>query len=290
MEKNIGRKILVIGLISLFLGASATIGVSAYGTKMNIGAIPAPVDRDWSDAFDTYELGQPLDGLDGNDGGWKGWDNSPAAAGIISDNETRSSPYSLEVRGPTDQVYQFDQLTGEWVFTAWQFIPTGQSGGTYGGTYFIMLNHYVDGGGQTVDKWSVQIHFDNVNDVVESENDTNEWPTLPLIYNQWVQLRVKIDLVNDWFKFYYNNQLLVEKAWTAGVNNDNVGNLTFDALDLFADGSTSVYYDDLSFAPPNPDLIVDASGPYSCELGQAINFTGIATGGVEPVQLVLGFR
>jgi hypothetical protein len=42
MKKYIVKKMLVIGLLFLFLGASATIGVSA---KMN-----------WSDNFDSYDF------------------------------------------------------------------------------------------------------------------------------------------------------------------------------------------------------------------------------------------
>jgi len=279
MEKTNSKKMLVIGLVLLFLGASATIGVSAYRANMNNQAIPSPIHRAWADSFDSYTLGQALDGQGGDDGGWKGWDNNPGAAGIISDVETHSSPYSLSVQGATDQVHEFQETSGVWTFTAWQFIPVGQSGGTYGGTYFIMMNNYVDGGSAT-DKWSVQIHFDNVNNVVESEFDTT--PTLPLIYGQWVKLRVEIDLNTDWFQFYYNEQLLVEKAWTAGVNNDNIGDLCFAALDLFADSSTTVYYDDLSFLPPGEELVCDAGGPYSGEINQAISFTGFATGGTTP--------
>jgi hypothetical protein len=143
-----------------------------------------------------------------------------------------------------------------------------------------MLNNYTDGGGSTTDKWSVQIHFDNINNVVESEFDTTD--TLPLIYGQWIKLRVNIDLNTDWFQFFYNDQLLIEKEWTAGVNNDYVGDLCFAAVDLFADSSTTVYYDDLSFLPPGEALVCDAGGPYSCEIGQTINFIGFASGGTEP--------
>jgi hypothetical protein len=109
MEKSFSRKILVIGLLILFLGASATLGVSAYQAKMNTGAVPAPISRAWSDNFNSYTLGQALDGLGGDDGGWKGWDNNPGAAGIISDVETHSDPYSLSVQGPTDQVHEFQE-------------------------------------------------------------------------------------------------------------------------------------------------------------------------------------
>jgi hypothetical protein len=266
MEKSISRKILVIGLLFLFLGASATLGVSA--------------NRAWADNFDSYTEGQKLDGTP-DDGGWIGWANNPGAYGTVTSDNFRSGPYSVDINGASDLVHYYNTTSGVWVYTAWLFIPAGQSGGTYGGTYFIMCNAYTDGQ-QSTTKWSVQIHFDNVNDVVESENDISEWPTLPLIYDQWVQLRVNIDLDTDWFQFYYNDQLLVEKAWTKGVMNDDLGDLAFDAVDLFADGSTTVYYDDMSFLPPGDALVCDAGDPYFGETGEDIQFTGFASGGTEP--------
>jgi len=264
MEKRISRKILVIGLISLFLGASATIGVSAKGP--------------WSDNFDSYTDGQLLDGT-GDDGGWVGWANNPAAYGTVTNDNYHSSPYSVDIKAASDLVHLYGETTGEWIFTAWQFIPVGQSGGTYGGTYFIMNDVYTTGGSDT--HWAVQIQFDNINHVVESEFDTAN-PTLPLLYGQWVQIRVEIDFNIDWFKFYYNNQLLIEKAWTAGVNNLNDGTLCLAALDLFADSSTTVYYDDLSFLPVGDELDCGAGGPYTGEVDEEIQFTGSAFGGTAP--------
>lgn len=278
MEKNFGRKILVIGLMCLFLGASAALGVSATRANMNNQSVPSPIHRAWSDNFDSYTDGQLLDGTS-DDGGWQGWANNPGAFGTVTSDNFRSAPYGVDINGASDLVHLYDATSGEWVFTAWQFIPVGQSGGTYGGTYFIMMNSYTVGGSEA--KWSVQIHFDNINNVVESEFDT-ENPTLPLIYGEWVQLRVEMDLTNDWFKFFYDDQLLVEKAWTAGVNNDNIGDLAFDALDLFADSSTTVYYDDLTFLPPGEALVCDAGGPYTGEIDQSIQFAGFASGGTTP--------
>jgi hypothetical protein len=259
MEKSNSRKILVIGVLFLFLGASATLCVSAIGP--------------WSDDFDTYYDGQLLDG-GADDGGWICWLNNPAAFGTVTNDNYRSEPYSVDIKGPTDLVHLYGDTTGEWVFTAWQFIPVGQSGGNYGGTYFIMNDVYTDGGADT--HWAVQIQFDNINDVVESEFDG---ATVPLIYGEWVELRVEIDFTTDWFTFYYNDQLLVQKPWTEGVQGLNDGTLCLAALDLYADLSTTVYYDDLSWLPVGEELFCGAGGPYFGEVGEDIQFTGTASGG-----------
>lgn len=264
MKKDNNRKILVIGVLFLFLGASATFCVSAKGP--------------WSDNFDSYLNGQLLDGTP-DDGGWVGWANNAGAYGTVTNAKYRSSPHSVDIKLTSDLVHLYGQTTGQWVYTAWQFIPVGQSGGTYGGTYFIMNDVYIDGGSTT--HWAVQIQFDNINNVVESEFDTGN-PTLPLIYGQWVELRVEIDFDADFFTFYYNNQPLISKAWTAGVNNGNDGTKNLAAVDLFADGSTTVYYDDMSFLPVGNELSCDAGGPYAGETGQSIPFTGTAYGGTPP--------
>ena len=261
--KTSSRKILVIGLLFLFLGASATLCVSAIGP--------------WSDNFDTYTNGQLLDGTS-DDGGWRGWANNPLAFGTVTTAKYRSAPHGLDIKAASDLVHFYNDTEGKWVYTAWIFIPTGQSGGTYGGTYFIMQDVYTSGGSDT--HWAVQLQFDNINNVVESEFDAGFTP--PLIYNQWKQIRIVADFDTDWLEIYYDNQLLIEKPWTSGVNNGGDGVRCLATVDLFADSSTTVYYDDLSWLPYSEELECSAGGPYTGEVGEAVSFGGTATGGTSP--------
>jgi hypothetical protein len=194
--------------------------------------------RGWHDDFDSYEIGQFLDGTP-DDGGWKGWDDTWAFGAYVTDEQSYSSPHSVDVEGPTDLVHEFLGYTsGQWTFTAWQYVPDG----FYGESSFILLSHYEDGLGQD-NKWSVQLRFDSSLDIVEAEDDGEQ---LPLIADRWVQLRIEIDLDNDWFECFYDNTLLQAKEWTAGVFNEHDGILNIGAVDLFANGATSVYYDDFS--------------------------------------------
>ena len=261
MEKKCTRKILVIGVLFLCLGASATLGVAA---------------RDWADSFDTYTNGQLLDG-GADDGGWQGWDNNPAAAGMVTDAQYRSGPYSNQIWDLSDNVHLYPGYTsGQWVYTAYQYVPTDFSGMTY----FILLSDYTDGAGQA-NKWAIQIHFDSATNMIQSEHGG---PTLPLLKGQWVELRTEIDLDADWFKFYYDGDLLEEKEWTATINNNGAGYLNISAVDLFANYATPVYYDDMSLVPagqPEP-LQCDAGGPYNGEVGKPVQFAGSASGGTEP--------
>jgi len=79
--------------------------------------------------------------------------------------------------------------------------------------------------------------------VVESEFDTVQYPTL---FDQWAELRVDIDLDNDIMRVSYDGVEFLAKSWTAGVNNDFTGVLNVACLDLFSNGGTDVYWDDIS--------------------------------------------
>jgi hypothetical protein len=258
MEKNSITKVLAIGVIVLFLGASATIGAS---------------ERAWADNFDGYTNGQLLDGTP-DDGGWTGWADDPAAYGTVTDAEARSSPHSVEIAVASDLVHEYEGYSsGQWIYTAWQYIPLDFEGISY----FIMLCGYDGGGSGTV--WVVQVHFDSELDTVVSEFNNEE---LPVIYGEWVEIRVEIDLDGDWMDIFYGGDLLASHAYTDTVQGTGGGSLNIAAVDLFANGATPVYYDDISLLPPGEDLIVDAGGPYSGEVDEDIQFTGFATGGTEP--------
>ncbi len=260
MEKKCSKTIAVIGVLFLFFGASATLAVSST--------------RAWADNFDTYTNGQLLDGTP-DDGGWKGWDNDPQYYGTVTNEQYRSSPHSVKIELTSDLVHEYEGYTsGQWVYTTWIYVPTDFAGESY----FMLLSSYTDGAGQN-NKWALVIRFDSANQIVESEADA---VTTPLITGQWVELRTEIDLDSDWFKFYYNDYLLIQKEWTACWNNAGDGFLVIDAVDLFANGASKVFYDDMSLVPSGNELVCDAGGPYSGEINQPIQFTGFATGGSPP--------
>jgi hypothetical protein len=185
---------LVLGILFLFLGSTATLNVSAIGP--------------WSDNFDTYINGQLLDGTP-DDGGWECWAGNPAAYGTVTDDNYRSAPYSVEIKDASDLIYRYGDTTGSWVYTAYLFIPEGQSGGNNGGTYFIMQDVYTNGGTDT--HWAVQLQFDNINNWVESEFDG---ATVPFDYDEWIEIRVEVDFDTDWLEIYIDDQFLLERPWT----------------------------------------------------------------------------
>ncbi|HNQ22963.1 MAG TPA: hypothetical protein PKK06_07710 [Phycisphaerae bacterium] len=196
----------------------------------------------WHDAFDFYEVGLGLHGQYG----WKGWDGNPLVDGFVADAQARTLFNSLRVEGPTDLIQELDLPAARYVFTTWQYVPADfQSGcdptGEFCGSYFILLNTYQDGGPY---HWSVQLHADSLTGSFIRDQQTPA--SLPLITDRWVRIDVLIDLTADLYRTYYDGiELGTAASWTAGVFGSGGGALAIGALDLFANASTTVYYDDI---------------------------------------------
>ena len=206
--------------------------VLSLGAAAVLAVFSATVCADWVENFDSYQVGSGLHGQ----GGWLGWEGDPQWDGYITDLYAHSDPNSLESTLNTDIVHEFEGYTsGQWTFTAWQYVPddfVGQS-------YFILLNTY----GVGIHNWSTQIMFDSAG-FVQSQFENAE---LPLITGQWVELRVEIDLDADVQTIYYGGTQLVSKSWTDGVSGGGAVNI--GAVDIFANGASPVYWDDLSLLP-----------------------------------------
>ena len=94
-------------------------------------------------------------------------------------DQARSTPHSVDIVGDSDIVHEYEGCTsGQWVYTAWQYIPEDY----LGQGDFILLSDYSDGGTAT-NVWAVQIRFDSDQELVESEFDG---VNLPMIKGEWV--------------------------------------------------------------------------------------------------------
>ncbi len=180
---------------------------------------------DWSENFDSYGLGTGIIGQ----GGWEGWDGNPAPDGYVTDVQSLSAPHSLDVEPTTDVVQEFNITSGEWTITAWNYIPSGSTGTQY----FILLTLYM---GNDSD-WALQLVFNSDSGQVIVTEGT---ATAAIIYDQWVEVKVEIDLTANMQNVYYNGILLDTIQWGTG------GFIEFDALDLFSNGGSSIYWDDIT--------------------------------------------
>jgi hypothetical protein len=285
------RKILVIGLMILFTGASvgASIAPNINERKEIINIVntnnidPTQIRGEWSENFDSYETGSLLVGQ----GGWQAWDDNPAVKAYVSDNQSRSSPNSAEIAWfsgvGADMVQTYSDVnSGQWRFIAWQYIPSDMQGNTL----LILMNKYISGTHNNQD-WSLQLTFSATLGTVADYNAASK--TLPLITDEWVQIRVDIDFEKDWQVIYYGNQELNKKIWTGGAGTSG-GVLNLAAVDLFADStaSSSVYYDDMKVSEILP-LSCDANGPYDGIINGDTQFEGTVIGGLEPYEYLWDF-
>ncbi len=185
----------------------------------------------WSDDFDTYGTGSGLIGQ----GGWEGWGGGATDA-IVSGDYSLSAPNSVSILPTSDVIQQFSIYTsGIVTISAWLYIPSGSTGEQY----FILLDAYDHGG--TTNHWALQLNF--AGGLLESQFD-NVFATT--VTDQWAELLVTIDLDSDDMEVSYNGAVFLNKAWTSGVNNDGTGVLNIACLDLFSNGGTTVYWDDIT--------------------------------------------
>ena len=182
----------------------------------------------FADDFESYAVGSDLHGQ----GGWKGWNNDAGAGAPASDAFASSGSVSVELIGSADLVHEFDIAGGTWKLSAMQYIPSG----TAGETWFILMNSYDDGANQD---WSVDYKF-NLDTGVLTSDETGA--TATIVYDQWVAVEFVIDLDANTVDGYYNGDLVASHEW----DNDNHG--TIGAIDLWANGASSVYYDDVTIA------------------------------------------
>ena len=111
----------------------------------------------------------------------------------------------------------------------------------------ILLNTYDDGGPYNS---SVKMQADSDDGLLKVfHGDGMNTINVPYPTDRWVKIQVIIDLEDDWTRIYYDDDLTAEYEWTGGIFGDGGGALSVAAVDLYANGSSSVYYDDLELEP-----------------------------------------
>ena len=204
----------------------------------------------WYEDFEIFAADEPLHGASD----WRGWDNDPAFDAPVTEATAKSPPFSLEIGGDADLVRVLEGAdSGAWSFEAWQYIPSdfqSGGGGQYAGSYFILLNTYADGGPHDEDHWSVQMQFDSNDGMCKVfHGDGTDTVAIPYETDRWAKIQIEVDLDDDWTRVYYDDTLITEYAWTGGVLGGGDGALDVAAVDLFGQGSSGVFYDDLKLVP-----------------------------------------
>jgi len=206
-------------------------------------ALPATVQA-WDENFDSYAVGSGIIGQ----GGWWGWANNPLADAFVTDAYSHSPSNSLAVVGPADVVYAWaGVVNGLWYAKAWTYVPSTASGEMF----FILLNTY-DGvcaaGGPC--SWSVQVAMcrtgcttSGVNPGSVTNLGGSDWPgggSTSLLTDQWVEVIAEINLDANTYTVYYNGTPFDTQQYYGAS-----GQQAIEAIDLFSNGSTESYMDNI---------------------------------------------
>jgi hypothetical protein len=234
------KKAILIGVMLLFGASVFTTTTSAQNNQTGSGTLSRGLI--WSENFDSYTAGTLL----GGQGGWFPWDNAPSADANVTNVQSHSPANSVEIKGICDMVHEWENVnTGNCTFRTWAYVPADFEGSIY----IILLSLY--NGGSS--KWDLQIHFNSDTLMLEDYDSTN---ATPYVIDGWGEVRVEIDFINDWQKVYYNDVLWLSKSWTEGTSTPGI--LELDAVDLWGESGSAVYFDDLSVwateAPIEPEL------------------------------------
>ncbi len=206
------------------------------------GSAPA---AGFSENFDAYAANSNVHGQ----GGWKGWGNDSTAGATVSTAQAVSMPNSIAIAGDSDLIHQFTQFTsGSWTVTAKQYVPTTFTGQSY----FIFENVY-DDTNMAIISWSTQVVFDGAAGTVANEADAANPGSATLVKGQWVDIKMVVDLDADTQTFWYNGSQLYTGSWSNQFPGQSVPGIpVIGSIDLFANGASAIYYDDIKIVPTTP--------------------------------------
>lgn len=272
MKISSSLSIAAIAAVATFTsGAPAIAGSDLAGHGLNTDThrvysrtgpqVPVRGTGDYLENFDSYVAGSEIIGQ----GGWEGWLGDPNAGALVDDAFSVSPDNSINIQTTTDIVRQFSGYTsGVYTVTAQQYIPADFAGQSF----FILQNTYV---GTT--NWSTQVTFDSATG--QAANTGLTPGSVPYVTGEWVEIRVEIDLDADTQTFFYDDQQLYTGTWTEEVS--GAGALNIASMNLFANGASPVYYDDITIeAPQGADYAVSlAADPDALEgeAGDTVTYT-----------------
>jgi hypothetical protein len=263
------KTMLVVSASAVVMSAGLALAGPAHTSANPTGRRPIlannPMDAfPITENFDTTALGGwPCPTASPGCAGPNGWGLWPVAEtssstmtpgpnnGTIINTNSHSSPNSLRMGRATDITQTGNITSGQWDVTVWTFVPSGISG-TGSQAYVIVMNTF-NPPTFANNNWSIQFQLDPTTNQIKDANTGAAHGAL--ILDQWVQVRLHIDIDADTYTAFYNGAQVwgpipYSSATAAG------GAHRIQCLDLFVDEADGVLYDDVS---------VQASGvPTTC--------------------------
>jgi len=189
------------------------------------------------DNMDSYTVGDYLAEV-GDD--WTTWSNAPGGPedALVTDVEASSTPNSVLVEENNDIVLIMDDYTsGVYTYEMKMFVPTG-----YCGYYNIQVTN-VPGTG-----WAFQIYFQTDGTALADAGAAGAL-TYSFNHDEWMELKIVIDLDSDWATYYHNGVEMIGWQYTLGTFGAGVP-LSFGGVNIFGGansggpGDTPMFYFD----------------------------------------------
>ncbi len=260
-------------------------------TVLDIGTSPEPTACPAAGMVENFDnmIAGPVDAYPC----WSQWDGLTDVSADVSVGTGISGGNSLKLTGSlnpdgnADNVVRAVTITGgRSTFTTSIRVPSGATGAS-----FIALMDQYSADALHLGAWLV---IDGGNNTVR--NVVNNLQRATLVRDQWIPVRVEIDLDADTVAAYYNNQPLFSgQSWRNGTSfpgSAPVGLSRIIGVALFAgDGSgpglSEMYFDDMSLLPALPPAcLADVNSDGVVDGGDFIAFiNSFATGdvAVDPV-------
>jgi hypothetical protein len=200
---------------------------------VSLSYVPAPPEPSVSliEDFDSLAVGSSMHDVEG----WEGWFGDADAGGQVTDAVAYSGTNSLEIVGNRDDLVPNwpQQTTGKWTLTVMQYCPSDKQ--TAGVVYFGPLTVY-DGATQSVGWISEFLANFETGKAYCTGDDTIQ---VDLVYDDWTELRLEVDLDAQVADFYYDNVFLATQPAPS-----------IAGVDIWPSGEiVGIYYDDFSFVP-----------------------------------------
>ena len=161
----------------------------------------------FSDNFDSYTAGDQL--ASQNPVNWTTWSNAPGSAEdpYISTDQSISNPNSVIIQGTNDCVLLLgDKTQGKYNLKFNMYIPSGYLG------YFNVLHLFAGASSE----WGLQVYFDQGGIGLVDGGGAGAG-AFTFGYDQWIDVKVFVDLDEDWCDFYVNGNLVIGYQWSLGT-------------------------------------------------------------------------
>ncbi|MDO9577993.1 MAG: hypothetical protein Q7J16_08915, partial [Candidatus Cloacimonadales bacterium] len=158
-----------------------------------------------ADDFDSYTAGQYLAVQSPQ---WTTWSNAPGTGEdcFVSDAQSSSPSNSMLVELNNDLVYIMDDYTsGVYSMDIEMYVPTGYCG------YYNMQKTSTPG-----QQWAFQAYF-LTNGTTIIDAGAASAATFPYSHDEWLALRLVIDLDTDYCDFYFNGTHIIGYQWSMGT-------------------------------------------------------------------------